>query len=191
MSLFIHRNAGGRCPCGAENATCGPPSGVVPVDQLIEEVPAVSGPLKKYKVTRGGVETVMKLSDDDAKRLGASPDDVVGGVSTIQPVQPVQPVREGEADDGPADDGGAGSTTPGDDEGGQGAQQVQQAADSGGDVQAPSPTAAATDDQQAPAAPAPAPAQKTVAKKTAAKRQPTSANKARTGAETKAADGGS
>jgi hypothetical protein len=158
---------------------------VVPVDQLIEEVPAVSGPLKKYKVTRGGVETVMKLSDDDAKRLGASPDDVVGGVSTIQPVQLVQ---EGEADDGPADDGGADSTTPGDDDGGQGAQQVQQAADSGGDSQAPSPTPAATDDQQTTAAPAPA--QKTAAKKTAAKRQPTSANKARTGAETKAADGG-
>jgi hypothetical protein len=158
---------------------------VVPVDQLIEEVPAVSGPLKKYKVTRGGVETVMKLSDDDAKRLGASPDDVVGGVSTIQPVQLVQ---ESEADDGPADDGGDSSTTPGDDVGGQSAQQVQQAADSSGDSRAPSPTPAAPDEQ---ATAAPAPAQKTAAKKTAAKRQPTSANKARTAAETKAADGGS
>ena len=55
MTLFTHRNAGGRCPCGAKDATCGPPSDVVPVDQRIEEVAAVSGPLKKYRVRRGGV----------------------------------------------------------------------------------------------------------------------------------------
>lgn len=180
MSLFIHRNAGGRCPCGAENATCGPPSNVVPVDQLIEEVPAVSGPLKKYRVTRGGVETVMKLSDADAARLGASPDDIVGGVSTIQTVQPVD---EGGADDGPADDGDA---APGDADGSQGAQQVQSAADGGGDGQAPSPTPPAADGQQPTT---PAPAKKTAAKKTTAKQQPTTPNKARTGAQTKAVGG--
>lgn len=112
MTLFIHRNAGGRCPCGAENATCGPPSNVVPVDQLIEEVPAVSGPLKKYRVTRGGVETVMKLSDDDAKRLGASPDDVIGAVSTTPLVEPVadsssEPDGDSGTDDGQTEAGPA------------------------------------------------------------------------------------
>ncbi|MFJ1657163.1 hypothetical protein [Streptomyces anthocyanicus] len=87
MTLFIHRNAGGRCPCGAEDATCGPPSSVVPVDQLIEEVPAVSGPLKKYRVTRNGVETLMKLSDADAKRLGLGVDQAADAASTIEPVE--------------------------------------------------------------------------------------------------------
>lgn len=186
MSLFIHRNAGGRCPCGAENATCGPPSNVVPVDQLIEEVAAVSGPLKKYRVTRGGVQTVMKLSDADAARLGVDVDDVVGGVSTIHPVQLVD---EGEADDGPADDGGDGDAAPGDDDGDPGAQQVQSAADGGGDGQTPSPTPAAADGQQPPT-PAPAPVKKAAAKKTTAKRVASAPNKARTGAQTKAADGG-
>ncbi|MFE3853435.1 hypothetical protein ACFXPN_20145 [Streptomyces griseorubiginosus] len=159
------------------------------MDQLIEEVPAVSGPLKKYKVTRGGVETVMKLSDADAERLGVGTEDVVGAASTIQPVQPVQ---EGEADDGPADDGAGITTAPGADGDGLGAQQVQQAEDASGDSQAPSPTPAAPDAQQqtAPAA-APEAVKKTVAKKTTAKRQPTAANKARTAADNKAADGGS
>lgn len=110
MTLFIHRNAGGRCPCGAENATCGPPSDVVPVDQLIEEVPAVSGPLKKYRVTRGGVQTVMKLSDDDAARLGVGSEDAIDAVSTIPTVEPVadsEADSSGEGDDGSGPDGGA------------------------------------------------------------------------------------
>jgi hypothetical protein len=35
------------------------------------EVAAVGGPLKKYEVTTpSGVTTTMKLSEDDAKRLG-------------------------------------------------------------------------------------------------------------------------
>lgn len=172
MTLFIHRNAGGRCPCGAENAACGPPSNAVPVDQLIEEVPAVSGPLKKYRVTRGGVETVMKLNEDDAKRLGVSADAVIGGASTIQPVQPV---ADAEADgDSEGDDGAPGDPAGGD---GAGAQLVQQAADTGDDQ---------TPDAQAAKAETPPPA-----KKTAAKRRPTSANKARTTSANKAADGGS
>lgn len=180
MSLFLHRNAGGRCPCGAENATCGPPSNVVPVDQLIEEVAAVSGPLKKYLVTRGGVQTVMKLSDADAERLGVGVDSVVGGVSTIQPVQLVE---EGEADDGPADEGASSDAAPGDAEGDQVTQPVQSAADGGGDDQAPSPTPTAADVQQPPTV-APAPA-----KKAAAKRRTAAEDKARTGAQTKAAGG--
>lgn len=96
MTLFIHRNAGGRCPCGAENATCGSPSSVVPVDQFIEEVPAVSGPLKKYRVTRNGVETVMKLSDDDAKRLGVAVEQPADAASTAEPVQPADAPETGD-----------------------------------------------------------------------------------------------
>jgi hypothetical protein len=40
-------------------------------------VAAVGGPLKKYKVTTPqGMETVMKLNEEDAKRLDAEPADV-------------------------------------------------------------------------------------------------------------------
>lgn len=182
MSLFIHRNAGGRCPCGAENATCGPPSSVVPVDQLIEEVPAVSGPLKKYKVTRGGVETVMKLSDDDAKRLGVGPDAALDEVSTIQTVQPVAS-DETAGVSGAGDD--AGDVTPA--AGGDAA--AAQPVAPGGDGQAAAAPAAAPGDHTQ--APEPEPVKAAAAKKTAAKRQPAAANKARTAAPNKAADGGS
>jgi hypothetical protein len=42
----------------------------VPVDENWE-VAAVSGPLKKYEVTTpSGVTTTMKLSEEDAERLG-------------------------------------------------------------------------------------------------------------------------
>ncbi|MFI5685900.1 hypothetical protein [Streptomyces sp. NPDC051636] len=175
MTLFIHRNAGGRCPCGAENATCGPPSSVVPVDQLIEEVAAVSGPLKKYKVVRGGVETVMKLSDDDAKRLGVDTDDVVGGASTIEPVQPAEPAT---TDGGQGDDVGenVADSGPGDGE----AQAAQEPSPGTGET--PVGPQANAETTAAPAEP----------KKAPAKRRPASANKARTTAATKAqADGGS
>jgi hypothetical protein len=81
---------------------------VVPADQLIEEVAAVSGPLKKYKVVRNGFETVMKLSDADAAKLGAGPYQVSDAVSTIEPVTAVaesiadaeatEPVQESDSD---------------------------------------------------------------------------------------------
>lgn len=79
MTLFTHRSAGGRCPCGAENAACGPPSTSVPVDLNIEEVAAVGGPLRKYRYTdAAGHETVLKLSDVDAERYGLGEADTVG-----------------------------------------------------------------------------------------------------------------
>lgn len=193
MTLFTHRNAGGRCPCGAQDATCGPPSDVVPVDQRIEEVAVVSGPLQKYKVVRGGVETVMKLNDADAKRLGVGPENVVGAASTIPLIEPVDDSDGGDGD-GAADDlGGVQAVAAAD----AGAGPVQSAADSGGDGQAPGDPAAApasgdpeeaavTEAEATPAAavpdgPSDAGAQtsaKAPAKKTAAKRA-TSANKAR------------
>ncbi|MFJ3794939.1 hypothetical protein ACIPSJ_01485 [Streptomyces sp. NPDC090088] len=137
------------------------------MDQLIEEVPAVSGPLKKYRVKRGGVETVMKLSDADAARLGVTAEDAVDGASTIQPVEPVTddaPDDETGGSDGTADEGsedGAQGTAPVISEEA-GAQQVQPAA-------------------------AKAPAKKAPAKR----QQPAAASKARTAAANKAADGGS
>ncbi|MFF9043344.1 hypothetical protein [Streptomyces parvulus] len=65
------------------------------MDQLIEEVPAVSGPLKKYRVTRNGVETVMKLSDADAKRLGIGVDQPADAAPTPEPVQPADAPEAG------------------------------------------------------------------------------------------------
>ncbi|MFI9012587.1 hypothetical protein ACIGZI_00975 [Streptomyces griseus] len=38
----------------------------------------MSGPLQKYRVIRGGVETVMKLNDADAARLGLGANDILG-----------------------------------------------------------------------------------------------------------------
>lgn len=59
--------------CGAEHAACGAASDAVPVDSRME-VAVVGGPLKRYTVTTpSGVETVMKLNDDDAERLGGVP----------------------------------------------------------------------------------------------------------------------
>jgi hypothetical protein len=193
VTLFTHRNAGGRCPCGAENAACGPPSDVVPVDQLIEEVAAVSGPLKKYRVKRGGVETVMKLSDADAERLGVGVDDVVGAASTIQPVEPVDDSDGGDGD-GSADDADSGQAAAAGDTGAS-TEPVQSAADSGGDEPeaaasvAPSaggdPQEAAVTEQTT--SPAAAEQSGTPARKTAApKKRTPSANKARTAAANKA-----
>lgn len=63
--------------CGGEHAACGP-SSTVPVDERIEEVAAVSGPLHKYKVTwPSGVETVMKLNDEDAAARGLTDADLL------------------------------------------------------------------------------------------------------------------
>ncbi|MFD5656922.1 hypothetical protein [Streptomyces hirsutus] len=191
MSLFVHRNAGGRCPCGAANAACGPPSDVVPVGQDIEEVAAVSGPLKKYRVKRNGFETVMKLSDEDAKKLGAGPYDVVGA-STIEPVT-LADDSGSKDDDGAAagPDGAAaamadtgGDVSPGMADGIPGPEPVQSPQDPGdgqaqGDAQAP-----ADDGPKVQEAPAKA------AAKPARKRAASSPNKARTGAANKA-DGGS
>ncbi|WP_159056083.1 hypothetical protein [Streptomyces scabiei] len=162
----------------------------------------MSGPLKKYRVTRGGVETVMKLNDADAARLGVGPENVVGAASTIPLVEQVD---EGEGGDG---DGAADDSDDVQAEAvadvGEGAKPVQSAADSGGDVQAPGDPAATTDPSDpeeatvteadsTPAAAEPngsgdagaqAPA-KAPAKKATAKRA-TSANKARPAAANKA-----
>ncbi|MDX3294613.1 hypothetical protein PV569_12945 [Streptomyces scabiei] len=200
MTLFTHRNAGGRCPCGAMDATCGPSSDVVPVDQRIEEVTAVSGPLKKYWFTRGdGVKTVLKLNDADAARQGLGPDDL------FQKDSLAGPATDGGDGDGAADDSGDVQAVAAADAG-SGAEPVQPAADSGSDSQAPGDPAAAPDpgdekeaavteaDETVAAAEPADPddsgtavkaSAKAPAKKTAAKRA-TSANKARTASANKA-----
>lgn len=78
------------CPvCHEAHASCGPPSGSVPVD-VPEEAAVTSGPLKRYTVTFNGTVTTMKLSQADAERLGGIPADA----PTAGPVT---------TDDGPAD----------------------------------------------------------------------------------------
>lgn len=71
MTLINSRTLPGRCAvCGAEHATCGPPSESVPFDQRME-VAAVGEPLKEYEVTLpGGRTTTMKLNAADAERYG-------------------------------------------------------------------------------------------------------------------------
>lgn len=156
----------------------------------------MSGPLKKYKVVRNGFETVMKLSDADAAKLGAGPYQVSDAVSTIEPVQPAD---SGEPSGAAAAMADAGTVVSEGLISGLPAQETEQAP--GVDGQAagnPSAPAGDPDDGQAEASPedggdvqgaaaeqAPAP------KAPARKRAAGSANKARTGAETKAADGGS
>lgn len=79
MTLFTRQTAGGRCPCGAPHAACGPPSDVTPVDTF-EGVTAVGGPLKKYNYTSpAGHDTVLKLNEADAERHGLTDDDLVEG----------------------------------------------------------------------------------------------------------------
>lgn len=80
MSFLIRHGPDGRCAaCGAANAACGDASSdVVPADQLIEEVAAVGGPLKKYNVvTPTGHKTVIKYNEADADRAGLTDADLV------------------------------------------------------------------------------------------------------------------
>lgn len=196
MTLFVHRNAGGRCPCGAADAACGPPSDVVPVDLNIEEVAAVSGPLKKYRVrTKNGVDTVLKLSAADAAKLGNGPYEVSDAASTIEPVLPAD---SGEPSGAAAAMADAGVTVS---EGlitGLPAQETEQASGADGQTEGNPPAAAGIPDdgqgevspdedgdiQGAPAEQAPAP------KAPARKRASAAANKARGGAANKAAGSG-
>ncbi len=60
---------GEACPvCGARHAVCGPASPVVPVD-LPTTIPTTRGTpvMKKYRTTINNTETILKLSDADAK----------------------------------------------------------------------------------------------------------------------------
>jgi hypothetical protein len=169
---------------------------VVPADQLIEEVAAVSGPLKKYRVrvVRTGFETVMKLSDADAARLvSGGTYELSDAVSTIEPVTAVGDDTGGDDSGDPASpaaamaDAGAvvsenmatgltetepvqPPTTPGDD--GQATENQAAQAGTPGDDQTETPVVAAPET------------------KPTRKRASSSANKARTSAANKA-DGGS
>ncbi|MEU9134597.1 hypothetical protein AB0D33_01280 [Streptomyces sp. NPDC048404] len=122
----------------------------------------MSGPLKKYRVVRNGFETVMKLSDEDAAKLGAlAPYQVSDAVSTIEPVTAV------------GDDGGDESGDPADTTG-------AVVSEDPGDGQSEVKTEGDGDGQAVTAEPVPAPA----------KRRSSGPNKARTSAANKAADGG-
>jgi hypothetical protein len=67
----------GRClVCSAANCACGGTSATVGIDERME-VAAVSGPLRKYRYTRGTSSTVLKLNDKDAERLGLTEADLL------------------------------------------------------------------------------------------------------------------
>lgn len=63
-----------RCPlCTAAGHSCGGPSGVVPVDERIERSNPTMTDLKRYNVTVNGHQTVMQLTAEKAKAMGAEP----------------------------------------------------------------------------------------------------------------------
>lgn len=90
--LVNSRTVRGRCPmCGAAHAACGAASDSTPVDERIEEVAAVGGPLKKYEVTtQSGVTTTMKLSEEDAKRMGVLDSGTDDGTAADQREAPAE-----------------------------------------------------------------------------------------------------
>ncbi|WP_411102447.1 hypothetical protein [Streptomyces sp. cmx-4-9] len=56
---------------------------------MIEEVSAMSGPLKKYRYTSpGGSESVLKLSTEDAEKHGLSDEDLVESGSSAKAATP-------------------------------------------------------------------------------------------------------
>lgn len=55
------------CPlCGTAHAVCGQAAASTPLDIPTGKEPFV-GPVRKYKVTTNGHETVLKLNDEDVK----------------------------------------------------------------------------------------------------------------------------
>lgn len=93
--LIRSRTVRGRCPiCGGEHAACGTPSESTPVDERME-VAAVGVPLKRYTVTTpSGVETMMKLNEDDAKRLGVLDQPKTTSTQTGDPETAVETTTE-------------------------------------------------------------------------------------------------
>lgn len=64
--------------CGAPHKACGPSTTVIPVDERIESREQGDMSLKRYRMKSGrrGEHTItVKLSDEEAKRLGAEPVD--------------------------------------------------------------------------------------------------------------------
>lgn len=78
MTFFNPSRTGdGRClVCSTASCACGGTSATVGVDERME-VAAVSGPLRKYRYTKGTNTTVLKLNDKDAEQLGLTEDDLL------------------------------------------------------------------------------------------------------------------
>lgn len=55
--------------CGAPHKACGPSTTVIPIDQRITRREDIVG-VKRYPTTVNGTETILVLSDEDAKRAG-------------------------------------------------------------------------------------------------------------------------
>lgn len=63
----------GRCLlCGERHTACGQRTAITPVDEPIEEAP-VMAEVALYTVDIGGQPRQMKLTPEDADRLGATP----------------------------------------------------------------------------------------------------------------------
>ena len=87
--------------CGAAHASCGPKTTVVPIDQRTKEPSKMAGPLKKYpNPARAGA--FLKLSDEDAKRLGLLGTDVGAARSHAAPVDVTNPGGDPLVRSGPA-----------------------------------------------------------------------------------------
>lgn len=56
--------------CGAQHASCGPVSTVVPVDHRAERREGDTMTLKRYETTINGHKTTLLLSPEEAKRQG-------------------------------------------------------------------------------------------------------------------------
>lgn len=110
--MFLNRTTSDRCPaCGAAHAACGPPSDTVPVDAQIG-VATVGGPLGKYRYTSGtGHQTVLKLNDEDAARLGLTEADLADATSEPEP-EPAPEVKARTASTNKGRGGSANKGTP-------------------------------------------------------------------------------
>ncbi|WP_431980012.1 hypothetical protein [Streptomyces qinglanensis] len=61
---------------------------MVPVDERFEEVTAVGGPLRRYRVrTASGAESVVKYNAGDAERLGLTDADLAPDRAGVQEVR--------------------------------------------------------------------------------------------------------
>lgn len=70
--LITSQTTAGVCPL-CERRDCGGPSDIQPVDATYQEVIMASGPPTPHRVVFNGRETIMRLSDEEAKRRGATP----------------------------------------------------------------------------------------------------------------------
>lgn len=55
--------------CGADHAACGPATSTTPVDARVVMKESSVGELRTYKARVNGMDTTLKLTEEDAKNL--------------------------------------------------------------------------------------------------------------------------